>query len=331
MSDDLKDDDEQIEVVIEVMEEKKQEIRDELYDFFSSIKSLKGQQPKIKIIVASDFDTTVNIELSKITDFQYSSKRAEVTAFGKTIPLKDNNSINFVIIFDGKVFGNWDKEELLARIFFYSHEFRHIIEDLQFVKNFGVDYYFNGPTSSEEWMLFLAFDIRSEYYAERCAIEAFQEVVAKESGQVSIDFPKSESNLNSLSNILNGLTPFLKEKVSELTSWKSTINEFFEKVYPRVREMLIIAINTIAYTDTIPEYKEKLETLRDTDAYQKFLGENWTAIHTELISMYEQKEEFNEVGLKKVANELKKIFLNCGVELKTVAGILWVSVKPEML
>lgn len=175
-------------------------------------------------------------------------------------------------------------------------------------------------------MRFLAFDIRSEYYAERCSIEAFQEAVAKELGQVSIDFPKGELNLDSLSNILNGLTPFLKEKIYELTSWKLRINEFFEKVYPRVREMLIIAINSIAYADTIPEIKEKLETLQDTEIFQKFLGENWTNIHNELLSMYEQREEFNEQGLEKVANELKEIFLKCGVVLKTVGGVLWVSI-----
>lgn len=311
-----------------VTAEKRDIAKKELHNHFQVLGDIVEPVP-ITIHVSMDFDQTVDSILQEKcgSEYRYSSKRDQVIAVAKTISYPLDNNIGFTIVFDGAVFGQWEEQQHIARLMFFSHELIHVIDEVRLFHHLGANSFFSEPTTVEDTMFRLAHDIWVDYHAERFSIESLEKAVTELDSQANITYELHEGYTKSFVESVKTLPKFLAKEIHDFKTWRTTINEFWSKVYLRLRETLILASFITAHSDALGKTNAETKEMKENESYL-FFFERWNAIHSQLQSLYTSKDRFEQGILTEVSATLVSIFEHCGITLSNVENGIYVAVNP---
>src|SRR5207249_3538686 len=151
-----------------IPEDARDSARDEISRILASLAD--GERAvTVEIRVPKEFDREVNDLLvqKRGVKIEYSARRRDVMAIGKTIPVLEGGRLRFVIFFDPAIFASREPGEIIWRAGLFSHEQIHVLDLTAMYRQVGADRFFAEPTTTRDTFLHLAHDTLMEYRAER--------------------------------------------------------------------------------------------------------------------------------------------------------------------
>jgi len=311
--------------VNDVAPEKRKEVEAELREFFGPC--AKDLSVFIDIIVTGKFSEVVGRILTEKCGVKlpYNAKHSEVVAYGKTIPYKRDSELSFALVFDASVFGKWEEEQRLFRLLTFSHEKVHIEDEKILCDDIGIDAFLTEPMTAEDIFFRLAHDIWMEYNAERYSIEIFMSALKELHSDATVNFNWHQGYVGSYISLLKSLPDFLKDSTIEFMNWKMKIEQFWPKMYLRLRETLVLAAFTSAHSDVLSKTNEDLVNLGRNQCYS-FFFDTWRFVETTLRKIYETERRYDKGLLTDIANELRAFFERCGATLSNLSEGVYVAV-----
>jgi len=310
-----------------VVSRKRDIAKKELYEHFKAL----GNTPEIgiEIVVTPDFDQTVDSILRerKESKCQYTSKREHVVAVAKTIPYPREDNIGFIIVFNGDVFGKWKDQQRIWRLMMFLHESVHVEDELQLFQEIGAKVFFSDPTTVEDTMFRLAHGIWMDYHAERFSIETLEKAAKEVDPQGTVTYGSHEGYIKSFVESLNNLPMFLDKEIDDFRKWRMTMDEFWPKVYLRLRETLILASFVTAHSDALNKTNVEIEEMKNNESHL-FFFKRWNKMHVQLQSLYQLKNNFCKEILTNIGDELVLLSKECGMTLSNIENGIYVAVNP---
>lgn len=187
-------------------------------------KQRKIAENEIKQIIINSNESSNIIDLFRITNnFEeavqkltglntYKAAHAYGTAVGKTIPLNKNGKLRYALVFDGKFFSEWNKNNKILRISTFLHELSHVITGYKRWLKIGQDEFFSSPKGKNGWLLHLAITVWEEYEADRFKFKVLKDIVDEIGGNIT-------------DNLTSGLADDLEEKIQDLSVCVNTLEK----------------------------------------------------------------------------------------------------------
>jgi hypothetical protein len=239
----------------------------ELNNLFKDLENLK-------IIAKKDFDKKVTEYLQKRgVTLPYTSTRSggEVVA-AKTLhyPLIDQQLGTCLILnTNAAIFatcgGGWEEIE---RIHCLLHEMGHVIQAQEKYRQIGHTKFFADPLSTEECIGELSDDIISEYMAERHSTETMKSCYKIDLIEYFLTRLKGLVGI-----IVNHLHTFEEDLIQKTTDFRKgiiSIDDFWEYVYLRTRDILNALSLATASNHAYPEFSAEFNDIRSDGTYKKF-------------------------------------------------------------
>lgn len=312
--------------VNDVATEKQKEAEIELRDCFGPL--ARDLDIFIEVIVTGKFTEIVGKILSERCGVKipYNAKHSEVVACGKTIPYKRENELAFVVIFDASVFGKWENEQNIHRLLTLSHEKIHVEDEKILCDDIGIDVFLFEPTIVEDIFFRLAHDVWMEYNAERHSVEIFMNTVKELYPDATANFNLHQGYVKSFISLLESLPDFLHKNIREFMNWKMTMDEFWPKMYLKVREVLVLAAFTSAHSDALGNINDYLLNMRQNKSCP-FFFDTWKSVESDLRTIYETDRRYDKSILTNIANKLRELYERCGMTLSDTQSGVFVTVN----
>lgn len=296
---------ESIKIIVGIgTDEQKEQIREELSLFNDILQGLDLHIKISKLVVASDFDKTVN-QFQKTTD--YRSVRGLCSSFiiaiGKIINIDDG----VVIVISSLLFT--EKHDSQTRYYIYFHEMTHTINKQRFPSLSN-----ESPTISTYTQNI--YDLFDEYYCDR-----FSYMLTEKCFQVP-----SKLWQNFIENESGGFTSLivdpkyydhLKHEIILFRHYKTNVDEFLENIKPIYKTLAFTITHTYALNDQYPDLinTEKLEE-------SPFINKKTS----ELMKYFKTKYEQNVFDLNDGTHLILNFTTNFGVKLDDTAQGLYCHV-----
>ncbi len=314
-------------VVTGVIPDKQKEAEEELKNFFGPLAVNLGAF--IEVIVTDKFSETVGRIQSerRSVKIPYDAKRSHVVAVGKVIPYKREDKIAFAVVFDVSLFGKWESERELFRTLTYCHERVHIGDEKILCDDIGIAAFFAEPKTVESVFFRLAHDVWMEYNAERYCVETCVRVAKEVSANATVQFNSHNSYAKSYISSVESLPEFLHQNIPGFMDWKMTIDELWLKIYPRVRETLILAAITTAHSHALGKIDGELLIVQGKANYS-FFFDSWKSVENDLRAIYGTAKKYDRETLTRIANQLNMLYEKCGTTLNNTKKGIYIGVKP---
>lgn len=302
-----------------VVDSKKDIARTELDEHLSNWMQKVGDA-NVRVVIASDFTQAVesyrNEQFKKLR--KYDPKHGETVAQAKTMPFVIDDKLWFVIILDGKTFGNWDDELAVYRMPVLLHELAHVVDFNAEAKIFGRDFLFEGARTTEQLFFIIAGDIWTEYHAERRALSLINNAAKSIDVSGYVTYNVVEDFASSLTKMLREIEGFVQDLTDRGIAGEIDVNYFFSQVSKRIEEMLNVASFLYAQAHALERYKNLIDKIENLPEFNKFLGEQWKKIIDIVSEMFDKETGYNVDKLRIVANEVRDIFTKCGIEVQDI-------------
>jgi len=207
------------------------------------------------------------------------------------------------------------------------HESTHVKDEVQLFREIGTKAFFSDPLTVGDIMFRLAHDIWMDYHAERFSIETFEKVMKEINSHGSVTYGLHKEYTESFVNSLRLLPKFLVREINNFRKWRMTMDEFWPKVYLRLRETLILASFITAHSDALNRTNAEIEEVKKNKSYL-FFFKRWNAIHIQLQSLYKLENKFDKKILTNIADEIGSLFKDCGVSLSNIENGIYIAVSP---
>jgi hypothetical protein len=314
-------------VVNGVIPDKQKEAEEELKDFFGPL--AVNLETFIEVVVTDKFSETVEKIQSERRGVKipYNAKRSHVVALGKVIPYKREDKLAFAVVFDISLFGKWERERALCRTLTYCHERVHIGDEKILCDDIGIAAFFSEPKTVESVFFCLAHDIWMEYNAERYCVETCVKVAKEVHANAIVEFKSHKNYAKSYISSIESLPEFLHQNIPEFMNGKMTIDELWSKIYPRVRETLILAAFTTAHSHALGKIDDELLIVQGNVNYS-FFFDTWKSIEKDLWAIYGTAKKYDKEILTRIANKLNMFYEKCGTTLNNTKNGIYIGVKP---
>lgn len=288
-----------------------------------------------KIIIASDFATTVDrINRTLFHDIPpYEARLSHVEAVAKTIRYVQDQEIKFILVFSGELIGGWHQEPALhaLRLELIAHEVMHTVLDRARFERLGPAAFLERSDSAEEFLYYLALYTRDEYVANRIVDEILKEVLTDDKGQPigSADLHKALFGVGRTPDLISLLTEMyslIRKKVRDFKYWLLTLDDLWPLIVGQIEQALTLFAYIAAQHDKSPQWGEIFEEISATKGYKALFAEHWPAIHAEWQKLFDATREEREESLHQISAELRGVFRKCGVELSTTERGMYISV-----
>ena len=308
------------------------EIRWFLQILSASTRESHGDVTMRRIVIAKDFDTTIN-ELSpqwKTSEVKYKAQRRTVRAIGKTIEHVENDKISFSLVFDGEVFRNWDQQAKAFRFEKFLHELVHPVIDATRFQKLGAEKYYPNEKTAEGICLSLALNATNEYKVDRIVDELCQKFLSDDNHQpvplAKLYLAESVDLRVTLVELVSKMPEFIVQNVLDFKEWRIAINELWSRICQFLDELLTVLAHCVAIYGQQEEWLQTLADISQAQAYRSFLGGHIEAIHKEWQRWFDEPAADEIENLEAIGNEIRGIFHRCGLTLTNVTDGIYVSV-----
>lgn len=304
----------------------------ELEQIFAKLKN-------VIVIVTKEFDNTVTKFLQKrgVAE-RYESQRAggEVVAC-KVVDYPSNDQMVTCLIINtnANMFSSWEKGQAkVQRMFYLIHERKHILLNQSRYQLVGHQRFFSNPRSTIECMSELAYDISSEYIAERTAVESLRD--AREGDLTFIEHPEGTLShyfsdvatglFDIVSSYLKSFQSFLDDNIKQFRLKKTSLDDFWRSIYLRTRDTLNALALSAAFAHTVPSTSPEFETIKGNHTFRQLFKDAWNEVEQILPLMYADQKDQQET-LNTIAATFQNLFLSFGIELHDTAYGMAVYLK----
>lgn len=285
-----------------------------------------------RIVIARDFNAAIN-ELSSICKTygtEYKAQRRSVQAIAKTIEDIENEKISFSLVFDGKIFGSWEKQAKAIRFEKFLHELAHVLIDSARFKKLGTRNFYPDWKTAEGVCLSLALVTQNEYVVDRMVDELCQKFLTDDVNQpVPLSRLYSAEGLDfraPLLELVNKMPGFIIQNVRDFREGHTTVDELWPHIYEFLEELLTVLAHCAAIYDQKEEWIQTLADISQRQAYGLFLGGHVEAIYKEWQRLFNEPGYDETKSLEATGNEIRGIFHRCGLTLTNVPEGIYVSV-----
>lgn len=285
-----------------------EEIKNALHAFFGD-----SEIPIKRVIVSDRFNDAVKslVSVCSAEKFDYEQVHEYGVAMAKIIEEIEDNKIFFDLIMDARLFQRIDAIGRLDRLGIFIHEFTHMFDDKLRYESTRVRRLSSPRKSKADIFLSFGWRIWREYHAERNVYDAY-EVVRKEG--VQFDYAPRLGFFDTLQTHLESLETYLKENIWRFRVRKITLAEIDRLIVGRIDSLLILYAYTLALSDVVSIYKNRVENLENLNGY-KFLRDDVPRIHTGLLELHEENRYRPEL-ISELGESIEHILRRCGYEIR---------------
>ena len=225
-----------------------EEIKSLLDNFFS-----ENENPVALIWIAKSFREAI---CSFHGNSSYTPSHEYGTAAAKTMSMLNDGKLVFTLVFDGNVFGKWEKEKRIFRTSLLSHEFVHVADGYRQWLEEGTDKFFAKPVRYQESLLHNAWILWEEFDACRLVMEVLGKVAKEFGGKVHDDL--SVGNAETLYTMLKDIRHFIDQRIRDYRLSELTLDQLQYQITSKVLWILILWAYTIPSVDIVDEVKAKM-------------------------------------------------------------------------
>lgn len=314
-----------------VIAQKRDEAINEIREYLTILFNGFSAEVKIsKVIVASDFERTINDLWSSLKDYgiEYEAKRYSVTAVGKILHNIENSDISFTVVIDGKHIGNWEDMARATRFELFMHEFMHAFIDHNRFKRMGIDGFTRDINTIEGVCFTLALS-RDEYivdsYVDMLCKKSLTDVNKEPVGLNRLNLERGINYFEIFMQLLNDMPEFVRTNIMEFKTYKKDIVGFWHIISSFVDELLTVFAHLTGSQGREEDWEKKGEEISNTEAYKKFLVGHLKNIYSEWMNYF--SDGYDEVkSLEIIQNEIKEIFQNCGLTFSNKDEGIYITV-----
>lgn len=264
------------------------------------------------MIVTGDFVAAVNslknrLGFKNLQDSPYEQTRSHVMAVAKTMACSSNGTLGFLIIvdsqaFDDTVFKQWAPEGRTLRQYYIGHELVHVGDMAVEATAIGLEKFLDASTWIERRKFLNAGSMWQEYHAVR--------LITESAAPWSHEFERSQGYQNSFARLLTELPDFLKPQIAAFRLWRMNVEQYLEKVMPRLRQLLVLWTYTLAMEDAGVAIAQDFKTL---PVYKMALAPYEPKIDALLRRMYGDPWKYHTSELGSLGDILDRVFEGCSL------------------
>jgi hypothetical protein len=236
-------------------------------------------------------------------------------------PVPKDDNISFTVVFNADHLGRWDESLSLWRFNFFVHEATHIVDDIFRFKEIG-NACFSEPITGEENINYLSYLIWTEYNAVRTSAEALASIGSINASDVE-KYTIQVGYVDSFVALIKMLPDFLTKNITDFRERKIDIDTLTTIVFPILRQAMILATYVDAQLDGL---KNGNRAEQFVEGKYSFFVERWSVIHDKIKILYESQKTFDKEAKGVIANEIRKLYYNCGFTLTDTEKGLYVGV-----
>ncbi len=279
-----------------------------------------------KVIVTPDFAEAVKASLPEEKGESYDPVHDYGVAMGKTIPLFIDGHLQYVIVFDTRVFEGEGVSRLIAMRYYVIHELSHVKNGLVRHESTGWD-----PTTDRhegEFLLENAWSIWEEYRAERTAAEIILDAVKAAAQGAEAEITPSFT-LDFVEDVLRRLDefgPILSEALVNYHGKETEIQEFSFLITSRLASIAILLAYVFALDSVSEQIKRGIARILENSNFRKYFSRGWGIIVENLEEMYADKSNYRENILRKIGSGYEQILRDCGLQITPIPSGYYVRV-----
>ena len=278
------------------------EIKKNLSNFFS-----EADNPVKSVIATNSFREKVCEITGKA---HYDPMHEYGRAAGKTIPLRENGKLVFVLVFDAAIFGRWLPEEKIFRTVIFAHELNHAHYEYFVWKRIGTDAFFKEPEGFRGSIVHSASIIWQEYDSCRLVMTVLAETASQFKGTVQDTM--TVGNTQQLYDTIKGMRSFAKQSIEDYGKGKMPLEKLGQAISSRANHAIILWAYTVPAVGIIEDVTKKYAEIEKLDDYELF-SDGLKQILLLVEELYNRRNEYLPDLIDRIADEIDLIYRKCGL------------------